>query len=56
MQTLDADQTKSFAYHLPDYQVVKWHLKTIGATYNDICITYNYEYDEFMVDTQKIFT
>ena len=56
METLDPDQTKSFAYHLPDFQIVKWHLKTRGATYNDICITYNYEYDEFMVDTQKVFT
>jgi len=55
MATLDPDQTQSFAYAIPDKQLIKWHLKTIGATYNDICIVYNYEYDQFMVDTQKVF-
>lgn len=56
MATLDPDQTRSFGYIVPDKQIIKWHLKTNWATYNDICIVYHYEYDEFMVDTQKIFS
>jgi len=56
MSTLDPDQSQSFAYAIPDKQIIKWHLKTIGATYNDICIVYHYEYDQFMVDTQKVFS
>ncbi len=56
MATLDPDQSKSFGYVVPDKQIIKWHVKTIGATYNDLCIVYHYEYDEFMVDTQKIFS
>jgi hypothetical protein len=31
-------------------------MKTKGATNNDIVITYHYEYDEWMVDTNKSFS
>lgn len=55
MDTLDSDQTSGFCYVCPELQVIKWHLKTKGSTFNDICIVYNPEYDEFMVDDHKVF-
>jgi hypothetical protein len=55
MQTLDADQTESWAYALPDQQIIKWHVKSIGATYPDICLVYHFEYKLWMVDDNKAF-
>lgn len=55
MDTLDSDQTGGFCYVVPELQIIKWHLKTRGSTFNDICIIYNTEYDEFMVDDHKVF-
>ena len=55
MATLDSDQSDSWAYALPDKQIIKWHLKTAGATFPDICIIYHFEYQEWMVDTNKSF-
>lgn len=55
MQRLDPDQSDSWAYALPDQQIIKWHLKTIGATYPDICIVYHFEYNLWMVDDNKAF-
>lgn len=55
METLDADQSAWFCYVIPERQIIKWHLKTKWSNYNDICIIYNTEYDEFMVDDHKIF-
>lgn len=55
MNTLDPDQSAGFCYVVPELQLVKWHLKTKGSDYNDICIIYNTEYDEFMVDDHKVF-
>lgn len=55
MALLDPDQSNSFAYAVPDKQIIKWHCKTLGATWNDICIVYHWQYDQFMVDTQKPF-
>lgn len=55
MATLDSDQSDSWAYALPDKQLIKWHLKSAGATYPDICIVYHFEYKEWMVDTNKSF-
>ena len=55
MDTLDADQSAGFCYVVPELQLIKWHLKTKGSTFNDICIIYNTEYDEFMVDDHKVF-
>lgn len=55
MKTLDADQTKSFSVHIPDAQLIKWYVKTNGATFNDLCIIYHYEFDEFMADDHRVF-
>ena len=55
MQTLDPDQTESWAYALPDQQIIKWHVKSIGATYPDICLVYHFEYKLWMVDDNKAF-
>jgi hypothetical protein len=55
MDTLDSDQSAGFCYVVPELQLVKWHLKTKGSNFNDICIVYNTEYDEFMVDDHKVF-
>lgn len=55
MAKLDPDQTQSFAYHIPEKQIVKWHCKSTWSNFNDICLVYNYEYDEWMVDSNKVF-
>lgn len=56
MESLDVDQSKAFWYAIPWKQIICWHMKTAGASYNDIVITYHYEYDEWMVDTNKSFS
>lgn len=55
MNTLDKDQTASFWYFLPKENLVKWHLKTQWASFNDICIIYDLTKDAFLVDSQKFF-
>jgi len=55
MNTLDIDQTDSFGYFLPKDNLIKRHLKTEWATFNDICIVYDLTKDAFLVDTQKFF-
>lgn len=55
MDKLDADQSAGFCYVVPELQLIKWHLKSKGSTFNDICIVYNTEYDQFMVDDHKVF-
>lgn len=56
MATLDPDQSRSFVYHNPREQIIKFFVKTKGATWNDLCIVYNYQYDQFMADTNKPFS
>lgn len=53
MASLDPDQSESFGYFVPGDNLVKWHLRSYGATFNDTCIIYSVQYDEFLVDTQK---
>lgn len=55
MDTLDSDQSSWFAYYLPKENLIKRHLKTIDATFNDICIIYDINKDKFLVDTNKYF-
>lgn len=55
METLDPDQTASFWYFLPDKNLIKWHLKTYWASFNDICVVYDVEWDSFYIDWQKYF-
>lgn len=55
MDSLDSDQSSSFAYVIPELQIIKWFVKTKWSSFNDICIVYNTEYDEFMIDTNKTF-
>jgi hypothetical protein len=55
MSTLDRDQTASFGYFMPVEMLIKWHLKSQWATFNDICIVYDITKDKFLVDTQKNF-
>jgi len=55
MNTLDKDQTDSFGYYLPKENLIKWHLKSKNATFNDVCIVYDVTKDAFLVDTQKFF-
>ena len=56
MNTLDKDQSRSFVYHNPREQIIKFFVKTKGATWNDLCIVYNYQYDQFMADSNKPFS
>lgn len=56
MQSLDLDQSTYWAIAVPAQQIIKFFCKTAGSTYNDICIVYHYEFDEFMVDDHKIFS
>lgn len=53
MQTLDPDQTSSFWYFLPKENLIKRHLKSLWATFNDTVIIYDTIKDAFMVDTNK---
>ncbi len=55
MSTLDRDQTASFGYFMPVEMLIKWHLKSQWATFNDVCIVYDITKDKFLVDTQKNF-
>jgi hypothetical protein len=55
MDKLDSDQSSGFCYVVPELQIIKWHLKSKWSNFNDICIVYNTEYDEFMVDDHKVF-
>jgi hypothetical protein len=55
MRLLDKDQTKAFAQVIPDKQIIKWYVSSIGSKYNNLCIVYNWELDEFMVDDHKVF-
>ena len=55
MSTLDPDQTESFWYYLPDDNVIKWHLKSYWATFNDVCIVYDKNKEAWLVDDQKYF-
>lgn len=56
MELLSLDQSTAFWYAIPSSQIICWHMKSKNATYNDIVIVYNYEYDEWMVDTNKSFS
>lgn len=55
MSTLDRDQTASFGYFLPQEMLIKRHVKSMWATFNDICIVYDITKDIFLVDSQKYF-
>lgn len=54
-QSLDADQSDSFAQYYPEQSLIKWFLKSNGATFNDTCIIYDVEKDMFLQDTAKYF-
>src|SRR5574343_440759 len=55
MEALDSNQDGCFGYAIPKKQIICWHMKSKGATYNDTVIVYHYEYDEWMIDTNKSF-
>ena len=50
MATLDVDQSDSFGHYLPDANLIKWFVKTAGATFNDLCIIYDIIKDAFLID------
>lgn len=52
---MSKDQTASFGYYLPDKSLIKWFLKTDGASFNDICIVYDVIKEAWFVDTNKYF-
>lgn len=55
MASLDEDQTYSFGYYLPFENLIKWHVRKQGSTFNDICIVYDIVHDAFFVDGNKYF-
>lgn len=55
MSTLDRDQSDAFGYFLPVEMLIKRHLKSQWATFNDVCIVYDIVKDIFLVDSQKYF-
>jgi len=55
MSTLDKDQSASFGYFLPVEMLIKWHLKSEWATFNDVCVIYDVTKDKWLVDSQKFF-
>lgn len=56
MEWLDSDQSQGFGYAIPEKQLICWHLKSKEAVYNDTVIVYNYEFDEWLLDTNKSFS
>lgn len=55
MNSLDPDQSSSFAQYYPEDSIIKWHLRSRGATFNDTVIVYDVEKDMFLVDSNKFF-
>lgn len=55
MDSLDADQTNSFAYYLPSSDIIKWFFRTQGAEFNDICVIYDVNKDAWLIDNNKFF-
>lgn len=55
MDSLDKDQKDSFWVYLPDVSLIKWYVKSSGATFNDVCIVYDLIKDAFLVDSNKPF-
>lgn len=55
MSSLDADQTYSFGYYLPFENLIKWHVRKQGSTFNDVCIIYDIIHDWFFIDSNKYF-
>jgi len=55
MQSLDVDQSDSFAQYYPEESLIKWFLKSRGAIFNDTCVIYDVEKDMFLQDTAKYF-
>ena len=55
MKTLDLDQTDSFGYYLPENDLIKWFVKSINSTFNDVCIIYDVSKDAFLIDDNKYF-
>lgn len=50
MSRLDPNQTDSFWQFYPAEMLIKWHVKSIGATFNDLVIVYDITKDKFLVD------
>lgn len=55
MSTLDSDQSQCFGYYYSPSNLIKWHFKSNGSTFNDVCVVYDINKDAFFVDTQKYF-
>lgn len=55
MATLDADQSDSFGYYIPNADIIKWHFKSNWSTFNDVCVIYDLKNDAFLRDTRKFF-
>lgn len=55
MELLDSDQSSAFCYVIPEQQLIKWFVKSKGSSFNDLCIIYNTEYDQFLCDTNRAF-
>lgn len=55
MDGLSANQEESFWYFLPWPNLIKWHFKSKGSSYNNVCIVYDLTHSVFLRDTQKFF-
>jgi len=55
MNTLDSDQSDSFAQYYPEQNLIKWFLKSKGSTILDTCVIYDTESEQFIFDTNKYF-
>lgn len=55
MQSIEEDQTSSFAYFNARDNIVKWHVQNDGATFNNLVIIYDIKNDVFLVDSGKNF-
>lgn len=56
MDSLDDDQSDAFGYFDPDFKLVKFHVKSSGAAFNDTVVVWDMVAKTFLVDDSKFFS
>lgn len=54
-QNLDEDQSAATAHYYTQESVIKWFVKSKWSAFNDICIVYDVDRQQFLQDTNKPF-
>lgn len=56
MDSLDDDQSEAFGYYDSGNRLVKFHVKSAGAQFNDTVLIWDLEAKTFLVDDSKFFS